>query len=38
MAASLMTLHVASDTERLAAAGMRALERLLARVRVAVDA
>lgn len=33
----LMSLHVAPHTKRLAAPGMRALERLLARVRVAVD-
>lgn len=33
-----MPLHVAPHAEGLAAAGMRALEGLLARVRVAVDA
>jgi hypothetical protein len=33
-----MTLHVASDAESLAAAGVRALEGLLASVRVAMDA
>ena len=38
VAAPLVALHVASDAERLAAAGVRALEGLLARVGVAVDA
>lgn len=38
MAAALVTLHVAADAEGLAAAGVRALEGLLAGVGVAVDA
>lgn len=38
MAASLVPLHVAPDTKGLAATGVRALEGLLASVRVAVDA
>lgn len=38
MAASLVSLHVASNTERLAASSVRALEGLLTSVRVAVDA
>ena len=38
MATSLVSLHVAADAEGLAAAGVRALERLLARVAVAVYA
>lgn len=33
-----MTLHVAADAEGLAAPSVRALERLLTSVRVAVDA
>lgn len=37
MAATLVPLHVASNTEGLAASRVRTLERLLARVRVAVD-
>ena len=37
MATPLVTLHVASHAEGLAAPGVWALERLLARVRVAVD-
>lgn len=37
VAAALVPLHVAPYTEGLSAAGERALERLLARVRVAVD-
>ena len=37
MTSLLMPLHVTPDTERLPAAGARALERLLARVGVAVD-
>lgn len=37
MAASLVTLHVASNAKGLAAAGVRALERLLAGVGVAVN-
>lgn len=32
-----MPFHVASDAERLPTPGMRAFERLFARVRVAVD-
>lgn len=35
--APLVSFHVAAHTERLAAANVRALERLFARVRVAVD-
>ena len=38
VAAALVALHVASDAEGLAAPRVRALERLLARVRVAVNA
>ena len=38
VAAALVALHVAADAEGLAAPGERALEGLLARVRVAVDA
>jgi hypothetical protein len=38
VAASLVTLHVAPHAEGLAAAGLRALEGLLAGVGVAVDA
>lgn len=38
MAAALMPLHVAAYAECLSAPGMRALERLLARVTVTVDA
>lgn len=37
VAAALVALHVAADAEGFATAGVRALERLLARVRVAVD-
>lgn len=37
MAATLVSLHVTADAERLATPGMRALERLLASVRVAVN-
>ena len=37
VAAALVALHVAPDTEGLTAASVGALERLLARVRVAVD-
>ena len=37
VAAPLVTLHVAAYTESLAATGMRALERLLSGVGVAVD-
>ena len=37
MATSLVPLHVAANTEGLAASRVRALEGLLARVRVAVD-
>ncbi len=37
MAASLVALHVAADAKGLAAADMRAFERLLAGVAVAVD-
>lgn len=33
-----MTLHVAANTESLATPGVRALERLLTSMRVAVDA
>jgi hypothetical protein len=38
VAAALVSLHVAADTEGLAAAGVWALERLLSGVGVAVDA
>lgn len=38
VATPLVTLHVAANAECLAAARLRALERLLASVRVAVDA
>lgn len=38
MTATLVTLHVAANTEGLATSGVRALERLLASVGVAVDA
>ena len=37
MASPLVTLHIAAHAECLAAPGVRALEGLLARVRVAVD-
>lgn len=37
MAASFMPLHVTPDTERLPTSRMRTLERLLTRVRMAVD-
>ena len=37
VAAALVALHVAADAEGFAAAGVGALERFLARVRVAVD-
>lgn len=37
MTTALMPLHIAPHAERLPAALMRALERLLARVRMAVD-
>ena len=38
VAAALVSLHVAADAKGFAAAGVRALEGLLARVGVAVDA
>jgi predicted secreted Zn-dependent protease len=37
VAATLMSLHVAPDAEGLAASGVRALERFLSGMRVAVD-
>lgn len=38
MTTSFVSLHVASDTERLATTGLRTLVGLLARMTVAVDA